>query len=156
MCQFRFLKICWQRPCLGPGARPERAGSIGWVSPCLRGSKLVSSGGGGGYLPRPIHGEISALGFQAGRPGPPALESLGPNDKPFLKELKCYLQLSWSIRPVFSLPGQKGGFPIPSKTPPPVIAKSSIRLSFYPGGTAASLTLWPSISRVVFAYVDLR
>jgi hypothetical protein len=45
----------------GPGARPERAGSIGWVSTCLRGSKIVSSGGGGGYLPRPLYGEISAL-----------------------------------------------------------------------------------------------
>ena len=58
---FRILKKWGDRLCWGPGARPERAGSIGWVAPCPGGSKLVSSGGGGGYLPRPIHGEISAL-----------------------------------------------------------------------------------------------
>jgi len=55
------LKKWPHRLCLGPGVRPERAGSIGWVSPCLGGSKLVSAGGGGGYFPRPLHGEISAL-----------------------------------------------------------------------------------------------
>ena len=35
--QFRILKKWRQRLCLGSGARPERAGSIGWASPCLRG-----------------------------------------------------------------------------------------------------------------------
>ena len=59
--QFRVLKKWRHRFYLGPGGRPERAGSIGRVSPCLQGSKLVSSGGGGGYFSRPIHGEISAL-----------------------------------------------------------------------------------------------
>ena len=35
--QFGILKKWRQRICLGSGARPERAGSIGWASPCLRG-----------------------------------------------------------------------------------------------------------------------
>jgi hypothetical protein len=35
--QFNVLKKCRQGLCWGPGGRPERAGSIGWVSPCLRG-----------------------------------------------------------------------------------------------------------------------
>ena len=47
-----------------------------------------------GYFPRPIHGEISALWFQAGWSGPRTLESLGPGDTPFFKELKCYKYLS--------------------------------------------------------------
>ena len=61
MYQFRVLKDWRDRLCWGPGARTERAGSIGWAAPWPRKSKLVSAGGGGGYLPRPIHGEISAL-----------------------------------------------------------------------------------------------
>jgi hypothetical protein len=58
---FRVLKKSWQRLCLGPGVRPDRAGSIGWVATCPQGLKPVSFGGGGGYFPRPINGEISAL-----------------------------------------------------------------------------------------------
>ena len=45
---------------MGPGARPERAGSIGWVAPWPQRSKLDSAGEGGGSLPRPLHEEISA------------------------------------------------------------------------------------------------
>ena len=60
-CPFRVLKKWRQRLCWGPGARPERAGKIGWVALCPRGSKLVSAGGGGGSQPRPIYGDISAL-----------------------------------------------------------------------------------------------
>ena len=88
--QFRVLKKWCDRLCWGPGARMERARSIGRVAPWRRRSKRVSSDGGGGYLPRPIHGEISALWFQAGRSGPRALEALGPYAAPFFKELKCY------------------------------------------------------------------
>jgi hypothetical protein len=33
--QFRVLKKWGDRLCWGPGARPERAGSIGWVAPYL-------------------------------------------------------------------------------------------------------------------------
>jgi hypothetical protein len=88
--QFSVLKKCCDRLCWGPGARTERAGSIGWAVPWPRRSKLVSERGGGGYLPRPLHEEISALWFQAVRSGPRALESLGSRDTPFFKELKCY------------------------------------------------------------------
>jgi hypothetical protein len=35
LCQFRVLKKWGDRLCWGPGTKPERAGSIGWVSPCL-------------------------------------------------------------------------------------------------------------------------
>jgi hypothetical protein len=59
--QFRVLKKWCDRLCWGPGSRTERAGSIGWVAPWLRRSKLVFSGGGGGHLPRPLHEEISSL-----------------------------------------------------------------------------------------------
>ena len=59
--QFRVLKKWGDRLCWGPGARTERAGSIGRAAPWPQRSKLVSSGGGGGYLPRPIPEEISAL-----------------------------------------------------------------------------------------------
>ena len=59
--QFRVLKKWCDRLRLGPGARVERAGSIGWVAPWLRRSKLDSAGEGGGALPRPRREEISAL-----------------------------------------------------------------------------------------------
>jgi hypothetical protein len=58
---FRVLKIWGDRLGWGPGAGAERAGSIGRASSWLRGQELVSAGGGGGYLPRPLYGEISAL-----------------------------------------------------------------------------------------------
>ena len=51
--QFRVLKKWCDRLRLGPGARAERAGSIGWVAPWPRRSKLVSAGGGGGLFPAP-------------------------------------------------------------------------------------------------------
>ena len=88
--QFRVLKKWRDRLCWGPGARTERAGSIGRDAPWPRRSDLVSARRGGRYLPRPIHEEISALWFQAGRSGPRALEALGPYAAPFFNELKCY------------------------------------------------------------------
>jgi len=87
---FSFLKKWCSRLIWGPGARTERAGSIGWVAPWPRRLKLVSAGGGGGYLPRPIHGETSALWFQADRSGPRALEALDSYDTAFFKERNCY------------------------------------------------------------------
>ena len=51
--QFRVLKKWCDRLRLGPGARAERAGSIGWVAPGPRRSILDSAGEGGGSLPRP-------------------------------------------------------------------------------------------------------
>ena len=62
--QFRVLKKWCDRLRLGPGARAERAGSIGWVAPWPRRSKLDSAGEGGGALPRPLHEEISALYYK--------------------------------------------------------------------------------------------
>ena len=87
---FRVLKKWRDCLCWGPGARTERAGSIGRDAPWPRRSNLVSSGRGGRYFPRPIHEEISALWFQASRSGPRALEALGTYEIPFFKELKCY------------------------------------------------------------------
>jgi hypothetical protein len=58
--QFRVLKKTCDRLCRGPGAGTERAGSIGWAAPLIQRARLVSAGGGGVYLPRPLHGEISA------------------------------------------------------------------------------------------------
>jgi N-acetylmuramoyl-L-alanine amidase len=88
--QFSVLKKWRDRLCWGPGARTERAGSIGRDAPWLRRSDLVSSRRGGRYLPRPIHEEISALWFQASRSGPRALEALSAYKIPFFKELRCY------------------------------------------------------------------
>ena len=51
--QFGVLKKWCNRLCWGPGARTERAGSIGRVSSWPRRQKLVSSGGGGGIFPAP-------------------------------------------------------------------------------------------------------
>ncbi len=47
------------RLCRGPGAGTERAGSIGWAALCFEDQSLFPPEAGG-YLPRPIHGEISA------------------------------------------------------------------------------------------------
>ena len=103
--QFRVLKKWRERLCLGPGARPERAGSIGWVAPYPRGSKLVSSGGGGGVFspPHPRRNQRLMIPIPP-LAGPRALESLGSRDTPFFRELKCYvfftLQLA-IINPIY-------------------------------------------------------
>jgi hypothetical protein len=77
--------------CLGPGAWMERAGSIGRASLSPRRSRRLSVGGGGRSFPRPPPGETSALWFQAGHPGPRALEPLGPYAPPLSKDRECSL-----------------------------------------------------------------
>jgi len=64
-------------PLLGQGARTEPVGIIGQVAPWPRGSKFVSTGGGGGYLPRLLHGKISAL-IPSGPVRPPGTGSTWP------------------------------------------------------------------------------
>jgi hypothetical protein len=90
--QFRVLKKWCDRLCWGPGARTERAGSIG-RSVCILATEIKAC-----FRPRrrgissPPHPRRNQRLMIPIPPlaGPRALEALGPYDALFFKELKCY------------------------------------------------------------------
>jgi len=59
--QLKVLKKRGDRLGWGPGARTERAGSIGRAAPGHGDQSLFPPEEAGGYLPRPIPEKISAL-----------------------------------------------------------------------------------------------
>ncbi len=87
--------LCW-----GPGAGTERTGSIDWDAPWPCGSNLVSTGGGGVSLSRPLHGEVSASCFQAVRSGPRALGPLATSEFPLFQRSKGFLKNLFSFHMV--------------------------------------------------------
>ena len=89
--QFRVLKNWRARLCWGPGARTERAGSIGRAAPLATGIKACFRPRRRGVSspPHPRRNQRLMIPIPP-LAGPRALEALGPYDALFFKELKCY------------------------------------------------------------------